>query len=157
MSGGMFQDIIGNTTMQPGQAIIRNDTDDGWDARTIPVIGALSQSSPSRSLNSAFIPNASRTMSVRYSVDIAATLSLVTGQSGTVFLEISANGTTGWTEVSRFTNANSGTLTIGLGLTQTVTGNVSGVVPAGWSVRLRTANNTGTPTFTYQSGQEATL
>lgn len=124
---------------------------------TIPTLPTFSQSSASRSLNSGFIPSAARNTLVTYSVDIACTSTLVGGQSGTVFLEISADGSTGWQEVARSTNANSVSLAIALTLNQSNTANLAGAVPAGWTVRLRTANNTGTPTFTYRSGQEATL
>lgn len=117
------------------------------------------QSSASRSLNSAFQPSATRDAFVNYSVDIACTLSLVTGQTGTVFLEIATNSafTTGVQEIGRTVNGNTGTLTIGLNLTQNTTGTVGGFVPAGYYCRLRTDNTVGTPTFTYRSGQEVLM
>ncbi len=120
---------------------------------------ARSQSSASRSLNSAFQPSATRDSLVNYSVDISVSLSLTTGQAGTVYLEVASDSgfTTNVQELSRFANANTGTLTIGLALVQTVTGTMSGYVPAGYYVRLRTQNNTSTPTFTYRSGQEVLL
>lgn len=124
--------------------------------RRIPTLPAYAQSSVARSLNSVFIPSATRNTLVNYSVDISATLSLAAGQTGTVFLEISADGSTGWTEISRFSNGNTGTLTIGLNITQTATGTLTGTVPAGYSVRLRTASS-GTPTYTYRSGQETLI
>lgn len=112
--------------------------------------------SASRSLNSAFQISSTRDSLVGYSVDIATTISLTTGQSGTVFLEYADQSgfTTGVTEVARFVNGNAGTLTLGLNLTQTNTAQLGGMIPAGKYARLRTANNTGTPTFTYRSGQE---
>lgn len=93
---------------------------------------------------------------VNYSIDVATTLSLTTGQTGTVFLEYADNSgfTTNVVEVGRFVNGNGGSLTIGLNLSQTVTGNVGGMIPANKYARIRTANTTGTPTFTYRSGQE---
>lgn len=113
--------------------------------------------SATRSLNSAFQISTMHEADVVYSVDISATLSLTTGQSGTVILETATNSgfTTGVQTLSRFTNGNSGTLAIGLGLTQIGTAVLSGKVPAGNYVRLRTVNNTGTPTYTYQSGIES--
>lgn len=120
---------------------------------------ARSQSPASRSLNSGFQISTTRDSLVNYSVDVSATLSLVTGQVGTVFLEIASDSgfTTNLQELGRFVNGNSGTLTIGLNLTQNVTGTLSGFVPSGYYARLRTANTTGTPTFTYRSGQEVLL
>lgn len=120
---------------------------------------ARSQSSASRSLNSVFQVSASRDCLANYSVDIATSLTLITGQSGTVFLEIASDSgfTSNVQELARFVNGNTGTLTIGLSLSQNVTGTLSGYIPTGYYARLRTANNTGTPTFTYRSGQEVLL
>lgn len=124
-----------------------------------PSLTTRSQASASRSLNTVFQINATRDSLVNYSVDIACTLSLTTGQAGTVFLEIASNSgfTNNVQEVSRFVNGNTGTLAIGLSLTQNVTGTLSGYVPIAYYARLRTANTTGTPTFTYRSGQEILL
>ncbi len=118
-----------------------------------------SQSSASRSLNSGFQISTTRDSLVNYSVDISCSLTLVTGQSGTVFLEIASDSgfTTNLQELGRFTNANTGTLAVGLALTQSVTGTVSGYVPPAYYCRLRSSNNTGTPTFNYRSGQEVLL
>lgn len=117
------------------------------------------QTTATRTLNSAFQVNSSRNSMVNYSVDIAATISLTTGQSGTVFLEIASDSgfTTNVQTISQFTNGNAGSLTIGLNLTQTNTGCLTGFVPSGYYCRLRTANNTGTPTFTYKIGQEVLI
>lgn len=116
-------------------------------------------SAPSRTLNSCFQASGTRDAFTTYSVDIATTLSLTTGQQGTVYLETftDASCATGTVEVARFVNGNTGALTIGLALTQNVTGTLSGIVPAGTYVKLRTQNNTGTPTFTYRSSQEVLL
>jgi len=118
-----------------------------------------SQSSASRSLNTSFLINASRGCFASYSVDVSTSLSLTGGASGTIFFEISLSSTfaSGIQQLASFTNANTGTLTIGLALNQTVTANFTRYVPAGYYVRLRTVNNTGTPTFTYQLGQETLL
>lgn len=118
-----------------------------------------SQSPASRSLNVGFQVNATRDALVNYSVDIACVLSLTTGQTGTLFLEIASDSgfTMNLQELSRFVIGNAGTLSIGLNLTQNSTGTVSGFVPAGYYVRLRTFNVIGSPTFAYRSGQEILL
>lgn len=115
-----------------------------------------SDSYSARTLNSCFQISSTRAVLVNYSVDIAATLSLSTGQTGTVFLETYTDSgcTTGTQEITRFVNGNTGTLTIGLNLTQNVTGTLTGFIPAGKYVKIRTANTAGTPTFNYRSGQE---
>jgi len=116
-------------------------------------------SSPTRSLNTAFQIDASRDIAVSYSVDISCALSLSGGQAGTVYLRYADDSahTTNVKEVCRFAQSNTGTLTIGLALNQIATGAVSGIIPAGKYVKLVTENNTGTPTFTYRSGQEVLL
>lgn len=125
----------------------------------VPVQAARSFASVSRSLNSVFQPSTTRDVGVSYSVDVACTLSLTTGATGTVFLEYADDSgfTTSVVEVCRFVNGNTGTLTVGLNLTQNVTGSLSGFIPTGKFVRLRTANTVGTPTFNYRSGQEVFL
>ena len=120
---------------------------------------ARSQSSASRSLNSVFQISSTRDCLVNYSVDISCALSLSGGQTGTLFLEIASDAafTLNVQEICRFANGNTGTLTLGLAITQLITGAVSGYIPPAYYTRLRTANTTGTPTFTYRSGQEVLL
>ena len=127
--------------------------------RAVPTTVARSQSAVSRGLNSGFQVSTTRDALVNYSVDIACTLSLTTGQTGTVFLEIADDSgfTTNLQEICRCVNGNTGSLTVGLNLTQNATGGLNGFIPAGKFVRLRTANTVGTPTFTYRSGQEVLL
>lgn len=126
-----------------------------WLTNTSPP-SSYSFANPTRSLNSAFQISASRVALVNYAVSIACALSLTTGQQGTTYLEYADDSgfTTNVVTVNQFVNGNTGTLAIGLALTQTVTGMLSGVIPAGKYVRLRTQNNTGTPTFTFQGAQE---
>ena len=94
-----------------------------------------------------------------YSVQLTVTASIADGQNGDVILEIASD--------SGFT-ANVQTLSIaGLGQTYTLaialqgvqpqTGVVFGFVPTGYYVRLRTVNNTGTPSYSFRSGQETLL
>lgn len=110
----------------------------------------------SRSLNTCFQVSSTRSSFVNYAVDIAATLSLTSGQSGTVTMNTYSDSgcTTGTQKINEFTNGNTGSLTIGLNLTQNVTGTITGFIPAGKYVKLVTTNNTGTPTFTAKSSQE---
>ncbi len=126
------------------------------DKPTIPTTPSRSFASPTRSLNSSFQISTTRDAIVNYSVDISSTLSLTTGQTGTAFLEYADNSgfTTNVVEICRFVNGNTGTLAVGLGLTQNVTGGLNGVVPANKYVRIRT---TGTATATFRSGQEVLL
>lgn len=154
---GIYGDIGGALVMNAGQSIRRNLADNDFESYDPYIPTARTQAPASRSLNSAFIPSSTSDALVTYSVSISCNLSLSGGASGFVALEISANGTTGWTEVCRATNGNTGTLTIGLNTTQVNSAPLSAFVPAGYSVRLRTSNTTGTPSYGYISGQETLL
>jgi len=111
---------------------------------------------PARSLNTCFQVSSTRDAFVSYSVDIATSLSLTAGQQGTVYLRTYTNNTctTGTQEQARFVNGQTGTLTIGLALTQNVTGTLSAMIQGGSWVQIVSENNTGTPTFTMRSTQE---
>jgi hypothetical protein len=100
--------------------------------------------------------SATQDAQVTYSVDIQTSVSLSGSATGTVFLEYADNAgfTTNVKEVGRFVNGQSGTLVVGLTLTQTSTANLSGIIPAGKYARVRTDNTVGTPVFTWRSGQE---
>lgn len=134
-----------------------------WTPTEVTAVKAATQSrsfgSASRTLNSAFQISSTRDSLVSYSVDINTQATLLGGQTGTVFLEYANDSgfTSGVTEVARFVNGNSVSLAIAITLNQNVTGTLTGAVPAGKYVRIRTANTTGTPTFTYRSGQEVLM
>ena len=126
---------------------------------TIPTVPAYSQSSVTRTLNTVFQPSTTRNVLGVYSITIANVLTITGGAAGTVILEIATNSgfTTGVQELGRIANSNSGTLVVGLTLNDSITAQVKGTIPAGNYARLRTVNTTGTPTFTYVSGQETLL
>jgi secreted Zn-dependent insulinase-like peptidase len=111
---------------------------------------------PSRSLNTAFQISTTQDALVSYAVDISASLSLSGGQTGTVNLQYADDSgfTTNVKTVQSAANGNTGTLTVGLNLTQLGTATVSGMVPAGKYVRVAAVNTAGTPTFTFKTSQE---
>lgn len=110
---------------------------------------------PTRSLNTAFQLSTSQDALVSYAVDITVASLLIGGTSGRVVLEYAneVGFTTGVTTVTSCGSSTGGVLNI----TNVNTANLSGVIPAGKYVRLRTMNVTGNPTFTYQSAQETLL
>ncbi len=116
-------------------------------------------SNPVRTLNTAYQISATRDCQASYSIDITTSLSLLAGTSGTVFFETAENVafTTNVKTIASFTNANTGALAVGLNLNQTETADMTRIVEAGLYVRLRTANNLGTPTFTFKNSQEVLL
>lgn len=118
-----------------------------------PTTPSYSTSTVSRSLNSSFVPSSTRPAFVTYSVEISASLTLTGGQTGTVYLETSPDNSA-WTEVARISNGNTGTLAVGIAITQAMTGTLTGFIPTNYYARLRTQNNTGSPTITYRSGAE---
>lgn len=113
-------------------------------------------STPTRAINTSFRISTMRDTFVTYAVDVSCTLSLTGGQTGTVTLKYAddAGMTTNVVTVESGANGNTGTLTVGLGLTQVGTVALSGFIPAGKYVDIVTTNTTGTPTFAFRSAQE---
>lgn len=124
-----------------------------------------SQSSVSRSIvittsSTGFQVSATQDAMVSYNVGVSTTATIGGATSGTVFLEIAATNSTtpsDWKEIARFTNGQTITLAIVLQSIQIMAGQVCGFVPAGYYARIRSLNNSGTPSYTYNSGQEALL
>lgn len=104
--------------------------------------------------------SSTRDASVFYSVNVNTTASIGGAADGYVVLEISAtNSTTAsdWKEVSRTRNGQTITLALALNSVQNIGGELMNIVPAGYYVRLRSVNVSGTPTYSYVSGQEVQL
>jgi hypothetical protein len=149
--------LLPSQVSNSGKVLTTDGSSATWQTPSTPT--ARTQSSASRSLNTCFLASSTRDILANYSVEIAASLSLTGGTVGNAFLEIynDSGCTTGTQEISRVTNGNTGTLTIGLNTVQTSTGNLTGYVPAGKYVQIRTTSTTGTATFAYRSGQETLL
>lgn len=125
--------------------------------------GMTFNNSPGRSLvtnasaANGFQISSSKDAIVNYSITIATTVSLSGNSSGYVVLEISSTNSStagAWTEISRVSSGQSGTLVVGLELNQIGGGVISGVIPAGYYSRIRSVNVNGTPTFTVNGSQE---
>jgi|SRR6185312_34371 len=141
----------------PANTVFRRKADDSdWETVTIPAVVTRAFSAPTRTLNSAFQISTTQDAQVSYSVDIATTVSLSGGAVGTLYLRYADDSgfTTNVVEVGRTVNGNTGTLVVGLTLNQTATAQVNGMIPSGKYVKLVTENTTGTPSFTWRSGQE---
>lgn len=130
-----------------------------------PVYVAPSQSSVTRSTVSSatstgFQISSTRNSLATYSLTIVTTASIAGNAFGTIVLEICpTNSTTAsdWVEVSRFTNGQALSLAVALQSVQTTASCLHTFVPAGYFVRIRTISTSGTPTFTYNCGQEVLL
>lgn len=110
---------------------------------------------PARTLNTAFQISTTQDAQVHYAVDITVGALVLGGQSGRVILEYADNigMTTNVITVNTGGNSTSGVLNI----TNLGTVSLSGMIPSGKYVRLRTVNVTGTPTYTFQNAQEILL
>lgn len=133
---------------------------------TIPTILARSfNNAPGRSLvtgtgATGFQVSSTRDSFVTYSPKIVTTATIAGGQDGYTVLEIAAtnSATAGdWKEIGRVENGQALSLALTLQSVQPVGASLTGMVPTGWYAKLRTVNVTGTPTFSYVSGQEVLL
>lgn len=95
--------------------------------------------------------NTTRTFDVDFTITITIGGTLISASDAQVVLEISANGTTGWSEYARARNANSGVLAAQNIQTSFIQANS---IPAGYFYRLVYANNAGTTSWTYVKGHE---
>lgn len=104
--------------------------------------------------------SSTRNSLVNYSITIVSTASISANASGYVVLEIcSTNSSTAsdWIEVGRIPNGQAVSLALTLQSVSTGGGIVSCMVPIGYYTRLRSVNLSGTPVYTYNSGQEVIL
>lgn len=117
------------------------------------------QSGITRDLNSAFQVSATRDALVIYSVQITTTASIGSGQDGNVVLEIASDAgfTSNVQTLAISGNSQTYALAVAIQGVQTITACVAGYVPLGSYARMRTVNNTGSPGFSYRSGQELLL
>ena len=147
-TSGSYADLIGKPTL----ATVAT-TGSYTDLINLPP--ARSASIPTRSLNSAaYQISATRDALALYSVQIAATISLTTGQSGTVSLQMSSTSGGTYATVNSCSNGNTGSLTLGLNITQTQLTVLAAFVPAGYYVKLVSS---GTATNTMVAQQEVLL
>lgn len=104
--------------------------------------------------------SSTRNASVFYSVNVNTTATIAGNADGYIVLEVAAtNSTTAsdWKEVSRTRNGQALSLALTLQSIQNIGGELMNIVPAGYYTRLRSVNVSGTPTYSYVSGQEVTL
>jgi hypothetical protein len=119
------------------------------------IVDVTATTTPSRSLGTAFQPNATRTTLVTYSASADCTISLSGGQEGRVeILSDSANPPT--TVRGDVTGCKAtGTVVLGVSEVNGARGTVTYMVPASDYVLLRSVNVTGTPSYalTHQTEQ----
>lgn len=107
-----------------------------------------------------FQVSSTRDSMITYSPKITTTATIAGGQEGYVVLEIaSTNSATAgdWKEVGRVTNGQALSLALTLQSVQPVSSSLSAIVPAGYYVKIRSVNTTGSPSYSLVSGQEVLL
>lgn len=117
------------------------------------------QSAATRTLNTIYRVSTTRPAWVTYSVQLTVTATIAGGQNGDVILEIASDAafTTAVQTLSITGLGQVYTLAVAIQGVQPQTGVVSGFIPAGYYARLRTVNNTGTPTYLVRAGQETVM
>lgn len=118
--------------------------------------GSITETTPSRSLGTAFKPSASAPTFVAYSARVVASLTLSGGQAGRIeLLSDTANPPT--TVRCRVAGGATGTGLIGLTATNTMEGVLSYLVPTNHFVLLRSVDETSTPTYSITTQSEEVL
>ncbi len=113
-----------------------------------------STASGARNFNQAYQVSSTKYVDIRVSASISNSLTLSGGSSGEVYLEYSADGSTGWALAGRAANASTGTVVVGISTTAIGGGQMGVILPPGYYWRLRTNNVSGTPTYTFTGGVE---
>lgn len=161
----IFGDIPVLFPMPPGTTIIADSSGTGFATMAVPTIVPKSfTNNTSRSLTTStgatgFQVSSTRDADVNYSVSTSTTATIGGASTATVILEVaSTNSSTAgdWMEVGRVSNGQTITLAIALQSVQTMTGVLSGTIPAGYYAKLRSIT-TGTASASYASGQEVLL
>lgn len=126
---------------------------------TLPVGGSKTFNYPSRALNSCFQISSTKDAGFHYKVDVTGSLSLTSGTTGTVTATTYTNSgcSTGAQVIADGASAQSGSLVVGLGITQTASIGLDGLLPAGKWLKITTANTVGTPTFAIRGAQSEVI
>lgn len=97
--------------------------------------------------STSYQPSLSRDVKVDVPVSVACALSLSGGTTGQFNFQTSPDNST-WTTKTTFGCANTGSLTIGLNITNTNIGSLNWTVQKGNYYRITTTTSTGAPTYT---------
>lgn len=105
-----------------------------------------------RPVNStAFTPSSTRDTYVSYTITLSAQITLTGGGTSTATLQTSPDGSA-WTTVSQTSVGLTGTVLVGVAITNTQIGVLTCIVPANYQARI---TSSGTTSFT--AGQEVQL
>lgn len=141
----------------------------GSDVLTLSDIGAAAavtrtfSNAPARTIQTVaaqangFRPSTTLDTLVNYSVSVTTTATIGVAASGVVLLEVCAtnSATAGdWQEIGRVSVGQTLSVAVALQSLGIGSGQLGGIVPAGYYARLRSSNVSGTPSYAYNSGQE---
>lgn len=101
-----------------------------------------------------------RNASVYYSVNVVTTASIGGASDGYIVLEICSTNSAvaaNWIEISRTRNGQTITLAVALQSVQSLGSELMNIIPIGYYARLRGVPVSGTPSFSFVSGQEVLL
>lgn len=114
---------------------------------------------PSRSLNSCFQISSAQDADFHYKVDVTTGLSLTNGAQGGVIATAYTNSgcSTGAQVIADGTAGQSGTLIVGLGISQVLDVSLDGTLPKNEWMKLTTTNTVGTPTYAIRPVQAEIL
>lgn len=114
---------------------------------------------PSRTLNTCYQISSTQDADFHYKVDVTSSLSLTSGATGTVTMTSYTNSgcTTGAQVIADGQSGQSGSLVIGLNISQVQSVPLDGTAPANRWVKITTANTSGTPSFSIRSTQSEIL
>lgn len=169
-TGSSFQYLRGDLSLATFPAVPAAQVNSDWSASSgvaqilnkppIMVSAPATRSIVTGTGATGFQVSSTRNVMASYSITITSTATIAGGAQGTVVLEIAPTNSatpSDWVEVGRFTNGQVLSLAIALQSVQTLSGSLSGIIPAGYYAKLRSINTTGTPTYAYNSGQENLL
>lgn len=120
----------------------------------------VSHSTVSSTSSTGFQISTTKKAMVIYSVKISTSSTIAGSSEGKVYLETAATNSTtpsDWTSISKISNGQSLSLALALRIVQPITEPLMGMIPVGNYVRIRSNNISGTPTYTYITGQEILL
>lgn len=126
-----------------------------------PAFSTSTRSITTSTGSSGFLVSSSRLAFVSYSISISTTATIGSSGAGYVVLEVSptnSSSPSSWYSIgSQCRNDQTVSLAIVLQSTQTVGCSLSGFIPVGYYVKLRSVTVGGSPTFSFVAGSEVLL
>lgn len=110
---------------------------------------SMAYNTASRTLNTPFMVSDQRPSIVSYNILVTNATTIILGNDGQILLE-KKTGVGAWTTLSTGESA----VGLGLSFTSSSTQSIFGVIARGDSVRIRSNNVTGTPTYGTPTGME---